>query len=194
MSNKSSIPTPGALIKAKREKCKKVEAVSIKPPLVEPDPSGGENHTYKCAYVSSKFELVEDKCSFDVWKRCEGRQIPGKPRDGLDSRLNNDFLMVYNGDGVMTDIDIVPKNYYASKAVLPDNLSGKDDIVLKITPKTGSVEVLQVPAGVTKAAVRKLLDALDGLDSIATGDSIRGGFEVINVSGNHVSIVHGTGI
>lgn len=189
MSTKSSIPTPGALIKAKREKCKKVEAVSIKPPIVEPDPTGGENHTYKCAYVSHKYALVEDPCTFEVWKRCEGRQVAGKPRDGLDSRLQNDFYIVYGPDGKIIDIDIVPKNYYASKAVLPDFLAGKDDIVAKVTPKTGAVEVLQVPAGVTKSAIKKLLDSLDSLEAISTGDTLRGGFEVINVSGNQVSIV-----
>lgn len=186
--SKSSIAPPGALLKSKRENIKKVDAVSIKPPKVIPDPEGGEAHQYQCVYVSSGFKQVVQPCTFEVWKKCEGRQVPGKTRDGLDSKLNNDFVMVIDATGKVVDIDIIPKNYYASKAVLPDHLAGKEDIVLRIAAKTGSIEVQQVPAGVTKVITRKLLDALDGISDISTGDVIKGGFEVINVSGNQVSI------
>lgn len=189
MSHTSSIPTPSALVKATRSKVKKVDAVSIKPPKVTPDPDGGENHRYACVYVSDKFQQCVHPCTFEVWKRCEGKQIPGKVRDGLDARLQNDFVIVYNADNVIVDIDIIPKTYYASKAVLPDTLQGKDDIVIRVIPKNGSMEVIQCPAGVTKAAIRKLLDSIDALPSLQPGDSLKGGFEVLNVSGNHVSII-----
>ena len=72
MRSKSSINTPGALVKAKRDKIKKIEAVSIKPPKVIPDTDGGNNHSYLCVYVDSKFQQVKHPCSFDVWRRCEG--------------------------------------------------------------------------------------------------------------------------
>lgn len=189
MSTTSSIPVPGTTSKVKRLDVKKIEAVSIKPPIVVADPDGGDNHVYMCVYVSARFQPVKTQCTFDVWKRCEGRQTPGKPRDGLESRLYNDFIMVHNAEGMLVDIDIIPKTYYAARAMLPDNLVGKDDIVVKIMPKTGSLEVLQCPAGVTKASVIRLLNQLDKLDSIQTGDIIPGGFEVINVSGNQVSII-----
>jgi hypothetical protein len=188
MSHTSSIPAPSALIKAVRGKVRKVDAVSIKPPKVTPDPDGGENHKYACVYVSDKFQQVVAPCTFEVWKRCEGKQIPGKVRDGLDARLQNDFVIVYKDDMVV-DIDIIPKTYYASKAVLPDTLQNKDDIIIRIIPKNGSMEVTQCPAGVTKAGIRRLLDSVDALGSLQPGDNIKGGFEVLNVSGNYVSII-----
>ncbi len=121
-----------------------------------------------------------------MWKKCEGRQIPGKVRDGLDSRLHNDFVIIQDKDNKVIDIDIIPKTYYTSRAVLPDNLQDKDDIVLKVNTKTGGVEVTQCPAGVTKASILKLIN---GVTNIQTGDSLPGGFEVLNVSGNQISVV-----
>jgi hypothetical protein len=189
MSTTSSIPNPSTLVKAKREKVKKIDAVSIKPPKVTPDPDGGEQHKYFCTYVSARFQQVVQPCTFDVWKRCEGKQIPGRVRDGLDARLNNDFIIIQDANNVVVDIDIIPKTYYASRAVLPDNLQNKDDIVIKVIPKSGNIEVMQCPAGITKSAIRKLLDNLDNVTSLQPGDTILGGFEILNVSGNQVSIV-----
>ena len=188
-SHVSSIPVPNALVKPTREGVKKTEAFSIKPPLVQADPDGGDNHEYLCSYVSANYREVSQLCTFDVWKRCEGRQVPGKVRDGLDARLQNDFVIIQDKDGKVTDIDILPKTYYTSKAVLPDHLQGKEDIVLKINVKTGGVEVTQCPAGVSKNLVVKLINALDKISTIQTGDTIPGGFEVINVSGNQVSVI-----
>lgn len=185
----SSIPVPNALVKPKRDNVKKTEAFSIKPPLVEADPNGGENHKYLCKYVSSNYREVKQVCSFDVWKRCEGRQIPGKVRDGLDSRLNNDFVIIHDDKGTIVDIDIIPKTYYASRAVLPDHLQDKHDIVARINTKTGGIEITQCPAGVTKMIIRRLIDSLDKVTTIQTGDTLPGGFEVINVSGNQVSVI-----
>lgn len=185
----SSIPAPGGLSKPKRENIKKTEAFSMKPPLVEADPDGGDNHKYLCKYVSNNYREVKQVCTFDVWKKCEGRQIPGKVRDGLDSRLHNDFVIIQDKDNKVIDIDVIPKTYYTSRAVLPDNLQDKDDIVLKINTKTGGVEVTQCPAGVTKTSILKLINALDGVANIQTGDSLPGGFEVLNVSGNQISVV-----
>jgi hypothetical protein len=124
-----------------------------------------------------------------VWKRCEGRQTPGRVRDGLDSRLHNDFVIIQDGEDKVIDIDIIPKTYYASKAVLPDNLQGKEDIVLKVNSKTGGVEITQCPAGVNKAKILKLISSLDAVTSVSTGDTLPGGFEVLNVSGNQISVV-----
>jgi hypothetical protein len=185
----SSIPVSSALIKPKRENIKKFDSFSIKPPIVVASNDGSDNHSYACVYVSNNYRETKKPCTFDVWKRCEGRSIPGQARDGLDSRLHNDFIIIQDDKDKVIDIDIIPKTYYTSKAVLPDSLQNKHDIVLKINSKTGGVEVLQCPAGVSKPLLRKLLDALDKIDAIQTGDSIPGGFEVINVSGNHVSVV-----
>jgi hypothetical protein len=185
----SSIAAPGALIKPKRERIKKTEAFSMKPPLVEADPEGGDNHKYLCKFVSNNYREVKQVCTFDVWKRCEGRQTPGRVRDGLDSRLHNDFVIIQDGEDKVIDIDIIPKTYYASKAVLPDNLQGKEDIILKVNSKTGGVEITQCPAGVNKAKILKLISSLDAVTSVSTGDTLSGGFEVLNVSGNQVSVV-----
>ena len=185
----SSIPVPNALVKPTREGLKKTEAFSIKPPLVQADPDGGDNHEYLCCYVSGNYREVQQPCTFDVWKRCESRQVPGRVRDGLDARLQNDFVIIQNKDGKVVDIDILPKTYYASKAVLPDHLQNKEDIVIKINNKTGGIEVMQCPAGVSKNMLVKLVNALDKISTIQTGDSIPGGFEVINVSGNQISVV-----
>ena len=191
MSNSitSSIPTSSALIKRKRENIKKSDSFSIKPPIVEASNDGTENHKYACVYVSSTYREVTKECTFDVWKRCEGRQIPGQVRDGLDARLHNDFIIVHDANDKVIDIDIIPKTYYASKAVLPDHLQNKQDIIVKVNAKTGGMEVLQCPAGVSKPFIKKLLDVLDKVEAIQTGDTLPGGFEVINVSGNQLSII-----
>lgn len=185
----SSIPAPGALMKPKRDGIKKIEAFSMKPPLVEADPEGGDNHKYLCKFVSGSYREVKQVCTFDVWKRCEGRQTPGKVRDGLDARLHNDFVIIQDKDGKVIDIDIIPKTYYTSRAVLPDHLQDKQDIIMKVNGKTGGVEVTQCPAGVTKAQILKLINSLDAVSSVATGDTLSGGFEVLNVSGNQISVI-----
>lgn len=188
MRAKSSINTPGALTKVKRDKIKKIEAVSIKPPKVIADPNGGTNHSYVCVYVDSKFQQVRQPCSFDVWRRCEGRNTAGKVRDGLDSRLSNNFYMVENTNGLLVDIDIIPKTFYTTKALMPADQADKEDIVVKVTAKTGAMEVLQCPAGVTKTSLRKVMDALDKIDVVQTGDILHNNFEVINANGNLLSI------
>lgn len=185
----SSIPLSSALIKTKRENIKKADSFSIKPPMVVASADGAENHKYTCVYVSSSYREVSKECTFDVWKRCEGRQIPGQVRDGLDARLHNDFIIITDAEDKVVDIDIIPKTYYASKAVLPEHLQNKHDIVIRVNTKTGGMEVLQCPAGVTKATIKRLLDIIDKQETIQTGDTLPGGFEVINVSGNQLSIV-----
>jgi len=193
MSSKSSIPAPGTLNKFKRNSISKIDAVSIKPPLVNPDKDGGSNHEYRCSFVNSKFQLEELPCSYEVWKKCEGNQVPGRVRNGLESKLHNDFVVIKDKEtGLITDVDVLPKTFYSSKAALPDNIADKEDILLKVNSKTGGIEVQQVPAGVTKAVIRRLMDALDTTESISTGDTIKGGFEVANVSGNQVSILYNT--
>ena len=185
----SSIPAPGALTKPKRENIKKTEAFSMKPPVVEADPDGGDNHKYLCKFVSNNYREVKQVCTFDVWKRCEGRQTPGKVRDGLDSRLHNDFVIIQDKEGKVIDVDVIPKTYYTSRAVLPDYLQDKHDIIIKVNTKTGGVEVTQCPAGVTKANILKLINSLDAVTAVSTGDTLPGGFEVLNVSGNQISVV-----
>jgi len=185
----SSIPAPGALTKPKRENIKKTEAFSMKPPVVEADPDGGDNHKYLCKFVSNNYREVKQVCTFDVWKRCEGRQTPGKVRDGLDSRLHNDFVIIQDKEGKVIDVDVIPKTYYTSRAVLPDYLQDKHDIIIKVNTKTGGVEVTQCPAGVTKSNILKLINSLDAVTAVSTGDTLPGGFEVLNVSGNQISVV-----
>lgn len=186
--NKSSLATPGSLHKAARKEITKEDAVSIKPPKVVPDPDGGSNHKYYCVYVSERFQQVQRLCTFAVWKKCEGRQTPGKSRTGLDAKLNCDFVMVIDKAGVVVDIDVIPKRYYALNAVLPDELRDKEDIILKFSPKSGGVEVTQAPPGVTKTTIRRLLDAFDSVTDVNIGDTLKGGYEVLNVSGSQVSV------
>lgn len=187
--SKSSIQAPGALIKHTRKGIIKVDAVSIKPPVVKADPTGGDKHTYLCAYVTDKFQMVKQPCTFEVWKRCEGRQTPGRVRNGLESKLHNDFVIIQDATtNEVIDIDVIPKTYYTSKASLPDYLEGKEDILVTVQPKTGTLEVTQCPAGVSKLNVRKLLNSLDAAASLETGASLPGGFEILNVSGNQLSI------
>ena len=44
-----------------------------------------------------------------------------------------------------------------SKAVLPEHLQNKHDIVIRVNTKTGGMGVLQCPAGVTKATISACL-------------------------------------
>lgn len=183
----SSVQAAAELRKPKRTDVVKIPAVSIKPPSVIPDADGGDKHTYTCTYVSSAFQQVEKPCTFSVWKRCEGRRVTGQPQDGLDIRLHNDFVMIVDKHGIVVDVDVIPKVYYSSKAILPDDLTGKRDIVIKFISNQGAMEVTQCPAGVTKAGLMSLMNAVDKVDSITTGDTLPGGFEVLSVSGTTVS-------
>lgn len=184
----SNTLSPTALVKKIRANVSKKSAVSMKPPIVVPDATGGEAHKYMCRYVSNDFREVKHECTLRVWQRCEGKVQPGRTRDGLDSKLHNEFRLVENAQGVIEAIDIIPKSYFARKAVLPDTLEGVQDILIRVTAHTGELEVVQVPAGVTKNTIIKLLDTLDSVSSIQPGDEISGGFEVTSVSGNMVSL------
>jgi hypothetical protein len=96
--------------------------------------------------------------------------------------------MVIDKSGTVVDIDVIPKRYYALNAVLPDELRDKEDIILKFSPKSGGVEVTQAPPGVTKTTIRRLLDAFDSVTDVNIGDTLKGGYEVLNVSGSQVSV------
>lgn len=188
---KSSIVGPGALNKAKRHFAKKYDAVSIKPPTVVPDPDGGDDHKYFCVFVSEEGAASKQMrlpCTLDVWKRCEGRTGAGSVRNGLDARLHNNFVMYENAEGEIYDVDILPKQYYATKAMIPERLRDKEDILIKVNPRLGSLDVSQVPAGVTKAKLASLVNTLNKLETIQSGDTLAGGFEVLYVSGTTLSI------
>lgn len=185
----SSISASGGLNKATRKAITKKHAASIKPPAVHPDPSGGDNHKYECVYVTTEGKQLTERCTYEVWKRCEGRNAPGVIPNGLDSRLKCDFYIVKDGENTIVDIDVIPKEVYSARAPMPDELVNKEDILVKVDAKTGSLEVTQAPPGVTKNTLRRLMDTLDGLDVVNTGDELPGDFEVLQVSGNMISVL-----
>lgn len=189
-TTRSSIQSPSAgLVKPKRTGIHKVHAASIKPPSVEPDPSGGDNHKYKCVYVTTGGKQQTEKCTYSVWKKCEGRNAPGLVPSGLDSKLKNDFFIVKDGDDVVVGVDLIPKDVYSTRAPMPEELQDKEDILVRVDQKDGSMEITQAPPGVSKNTLRRLLDALDNIEVVNTGDELPGGFEVLQVSGNMLSVL-----
>lgn len=185
--------------KNKREGLVPVIALSIKPPAYILDSSGGDNHVYKCVYVTAQGKQITQKCSLNVWKRCEGRNAEGRPRDGLADKLNAQFIMWIDKSqnreaadeslrGLVVDIDVIPENFYKLKAVMPENVKEQDTIDFKVGP-TGYIEIEMVPAGVTQAMIEKLISELNKLSTLNPGDNIPGGYEVSAVSGNRVSVL-----
>lgn len=185
--------------KQKREGLMPVLALSIKPPAYVLDPTGGDNHTYKCVYVTAQGKQVTQKCNPNVWKRCEGRNLEGRPRDGLSDKLNVQFIMwidknqnnAHSDDsakGVVVDVDVIPENFYKLKAVMPEDVQLQETIDFRVGP-TGYIDVDKVPPGVTLAMLERMISELNKLDALSPGDIIPGGYEVTVVSGNRVSVL-----
>lgn len=174
-------------------------ALSIKPPAYVLDPTGGDNHTYKCVYVTSQGKQITQKCTANVWKRCEGRNLEGRPRDGLSDKLNVQFIMWVDKNqnttqqddaskGVVVDVDVLPENFYKLKAVMPEDVQSQDTIDFRVGP-SGYIEIDKLPPGVTLAMLERMITELNKLDSIVPGDIIPGGYEVTSVSGNRASVL-----
>lgn len=179
---------PGSLVKVTRLSIVKEHAASILPPQLVEDTEGGENHIFKCVYVTPAGQQKTKVCTFDVWKKCEGEKREGKVPTGLDYKIKNDFYVILKNDTVV-GIDIIPKETYSKKGVLPETLSGKEDITLVINPATGDMEVTQIPPGTTKATVRSLMDVLDKMEVVEPNSTLTGNFSVQSISGNTLSVI-----
>ncbi len=185
--------------KQKREGLVPVLALSIKPPAYVLDPTGGDNHTYKCVYVTAQGKQITQKCTSNVWKRCEGRNMEGRARDGLADKLNAQFIMWIDRNqntahqdeaakGVVVDVDVIPENFYKLKAVMPEDVQQQETIDFRVGP-SGYIEVDRIPPGVTLAMLERMISELNKLDTLVPGDNVPGGYEVSVVSGNRVSVL-----
>lgn len=192
IDNTNMMSVPG-LVKAKRDRVKKHRAVNMKPPEYRTDPLEGDNHKFFIIYVNANHKQVRAECTWDVWRKVEGQNREGEPRDGYDSRLYDEFVVVESADsGLVVDVDIMPKNTYSKNSIMPDNVSHQKTINLRITQNTGSIEVTQVPPGVTKPSIMKLMNELDKVDTVKAGDILPGGFEILEVAGNRVAVRPGS--
>ena len=178
---------PG-MVKAKRVGVKPTIAVNIKPPEYALDPSGGENHTYKCVYVTAGGKQIKVKCTPAVWRKCEGKSGDGRVRDGLCFKTNTEFIIWSDGNGTVTDVDVLPGDYYQARQVAPADIIDNEALELLVNQGTGAIEVKKICLGVTRARIERLIGELNKLDKLSPGDSIPGGFEILSVSGNRVSI------
>ena len=185
--------------KPKRENLKSVLALSIKPPAYELDKTGGEDHTYKCVYVTNQGKQITHKCNHAVWKRCEGRNVQGRARDGLADKLNCQFLIWIDPNknehasteaqkGLVVDIDVLPENYYQRRQVMPSDVADRETIDIKVGP-SGYIEILALPPGVTRQMVERMIRELNKLDTLVPGQLIQGGYEVETVAGSTVSLL-----
>ena len=80
--------------------------------MVVASADGAENHKYTCVYVSSSYREVSKECTLMFGKDAKDDKYPGQVRDGLDSRLHNDFIIITDAEDKVVDIDIIPKTYY----------------------------------------------------------------------------------
>jgi hypothetical protein len=184
--------------KPKREGLKAVTALSIKPPAYTLDPNNGDDHKYKCVYVTDQGKQITQICTFDVWKRCEGKKVTGRPRTGLSSRLHNTFILWVDATqyphedpaqaGIIVDIDVLPETFYQNRQVMPVHVAEQETIEFKVGP-IGSIEITKIPSGVNKQTIVRLIRELNHLTEITSGLSITGGFEVVSVDGNTVSVL-----
>lgn len=184
----SELTTTPGMVKHKRLNLKPTVAVNIKPPEYLLDPSGGENHTYKCVYVTTGGKQIKQKCTPAVWRRCEGKTGEGQVRDGLCFKTNSDFIIWTNGDDVVEDVDVLPSDYYLARQVAPVDVVEREGIELVISQSTGSVEIKKVCLRATRQKLERLIAELNKLDHLSPGDSIPGGFEIMSVSGNRVTV------
>lgn len=183
--------------KPKRENLKSVIAVSLKPPSFTLDESGEENHTYKCVYVTVDGKQVTQLCNKDVWKRCEGTNRVGRPRNGLCDKIHANFILWIDesanketldekSKGIVVDIDVIPSEFYQRRQTMPDDMVAQETIELKILP-SGAVEIQKVPPGVNRKTIETLISSLNAVETVNAGDTLRG-FEIQAVSGNTVNI------
>jgi hypothetical protein len=197
--------------KPTRNNVKMVRAGSIKPPGYELDPTGGENHKYKCVYVTDQGKQITQRCTHEVWKRCEGRNLEGRARDGLCDKLHCQFLLWIDGEqfknsppnmdpGLITSIDILPENYYMPKQVMPELIADRSTIGLNVDQIDGHIEIVAlstkdnnntraIPAGVTKSMLERLIKEINKVPTLEPGDTLPGGFEVTGVNGKIVEIL-----
>lgn len=179
--------TPG-MVKQKRLNVKPTVAVNIKPPEYTLDPSGGENHTYKCVYVTTGGKQIKQKCTPAVWRKCEGKTGDGNVRDGLCFKTNSDFIIWTDGEGVVVDVDVLPSDYYQARQVAPVDVVDREGVELVIHQASGSVDIKKICLGATRQKMERLIQELNKLDRVSPGDSIPGGYEVLSVSGNRVIV------
>lgn len=184
----SELTTTPGMVKTKRTGLKPHMAVNIKPPEYALDPSGGENHTYKCVYVTSGGKQIKQKCSASVWRKCEGKTGDGRVRDGLCHKTNTEFIMWADTQGNIVDVDILPGDYYLARQVAPEDVISHEGVEVIIHQATGAVEVRKTCLGLTRAKLERLIGELNKLDKLSPGDSLPGGFEIMSISGNRVNI------
>lgn len=193
--------------KAIRAGVKPIRVHSIKPPGYELDPQGGDDHIYKCVYVTDQGKQVTQRCTHEVWKRCEGRNLEGRPRDGLADKLHNHFIMWVDDQvhtnvspnmakGLIKSIDVVPTNYYSRKAPrgMPAEIFDRETIELEIDQTEGYITVRKLAPGVNQNTIERLIKELNKVDSIEVGDTFPGGFEVTRADGKIIEVLPPQGL
>ena len=181
----SSLPTDtlGALHKVARKGVQKIKCESLKPPEQILDESGAEQHKFIAVYVSGGREFRES-CTQAVWKKILGpAAAPGRKVPGLDNKVYCEFFIVKD-KGMVIGVDIMPENRY-ERGNVPEEIKDQKEVRIRFTPKTGEVEVTQIPPKFRTTRLHALLSAIDVLETIAPGDEIAG-CEVTQVAGNQV--------
>lgn len=184
------------MTKSKRENLRFVLAASILPPAFS---TKGDETTFKCVYVTPEGKQITHMCTHEVWKRCEGNNQVGKPRNGLCEKINVLFFMWVDDSknkdatrkeekGVVVDIDVIPENYYQRTQVRPEYMLNQETIDVQISPG-GSVVVDAIPTGVNRKNIENLILGLNEVDKLAVGDRIKGGYEVQDIIGNKVKFL-----
>lgn len=185
--NKALETTPG-MVKVTRLGLKAIKSVNIKPPEYVLDEKGGEDHIYKCVYVTPGGKQIKQRCTAPVWRKCEGKTGEGRLRDGLCQRTNTEFILWSDSNDVVVDIDVLPGDYYMARQVAPESIIDHEGVELIINQGTGSVEVKKTCLGLTRAKLERLINELNKLDRLSPGDNLPGNFEIMSISGNRVTV------
>ena len=180
--------TAGVLRKVKREGITKVKAESLKPP--EP-PSAENGNKHHLVYVANGREYMQP-CTPEVFRKVDGPPVPpgvDKLGKGLDFKLHSTFYVIKDlaKGGLIVALDQQPENVTAKGAV-SEEAKLRKDIVIKIAPKTGWLEVKQYPPGVSDKTLLGILNELDVKDTVSVGDVLGVIYEVTEVAGTTIHI------
>ena len=177
----------GQLQKPKRENIRKIKAESLKPAQEKIDESGDEKHEFFVVAVSNGVEKHHPSTR-QAWLKSLGpKQKVGRPLRGLDNRIDADFYIIIDKESkLVVDIDVMPRQRYAL-GMVPEALQGVSEMIIKINQSTGGLEVLQMPPKIRDNKILTILDAIDKMDVISSGDSLAG-YEVTSVGGDKVTI------
>lgn len=185
------------LQKPKREGFSKIKAETFKPTDQKFDEENPAATEFYLVYVSGGNQFTVPTTQA-LWKRVTGKpQQEGRPLEGYHFKHRHTFVVLREKQHPKRAmyVDIIPEITKLAHGTKPgDQISDKGEMLeekktvnIRVL-RDGSLEVLQVPYGVTDKRVYALMDALDRLDRVSAGDLVANKYEVKDIRGNVIFI------